>query len=48
MGIEHFPPDVFFVLRVTQMLRGLAAGMKARVCVCIPSAHARMRACVRM
>ncbi|KAK9826471.1 hypothetical protein WJX81_002686 [Elliptochloris bilobata] len=27
MGIEHFPPDVFFVLRVMQLLRGLAGGM---------------------
>lgn len=27
LGIEHFPPDVFFVLRVMQLLRGLAGGM---------------------
>jgi hypothetical protein len=25
--VEHFPPDVFFVLRVMQLLRGLAGGM---------------------
>ena len=25
--MEHFPPDMFFVLRVTQLLRGLAQGM---------------------
>lgn len=28
MSIERFPPDVFFVLRVVQMLRGLAGGMQ--------------------
>ncbi|BDA44687.1 probable AarF domain-containing protein kinase 1 [Coccomyxa sp. Obi] len=27
LGIEHFPPDVFFVLRVMQLLRGLAGGL---------------------
>jgi hypothetical protein len=27
ISIDTFPPDVFFVLRVTQMLRGLAGGM---------------------
>jgi hypothetical protein len=27
MGISRFPPDMFFVLRVTQLLRGLAQGM---------------------
>jgi len=28
LGIQYFPPDVFFVLRTTQMLRGLAMGMQ--------------------
>ena len=28
LGIKKFPPDVFFVLRTTQMLRGLAIGMQ--------------------
>lgn len=28
MSIDHFPPDVFFVLRVVQLLRGLAVAMK--------------------
>ncbi|KAL4431977.1 hypothetical protein ABPG77_000244 [Micractinium sp. CCAP 211/92] len=28
MGIQKFPPDMFFVLRVVQLLRGLASGMK--------------------
>ena len=28
LGIKHFPPEVFFVLRTIQMLRGLAMGMK--------------------
>ncbi|PSC70875.1 putative aarF domain-containing kinase 1 [Micractinium conductrix] len=28
MGIKTFPPDMFFVLRVVQLLRGLATGMK--------------------
>lgn len=28
LGISYFPPDVFFVLRTTQMLRGLAMGMQ--------------------
>ena len=32
MGITHFPPDVFFVLRVMQLLRGLAGGMKVWAC----------------
>ena len=27
LGIAHFPPDVFFVLRVMQLLRGLAGGL---------------------
>ncbi|KAK9908263.1 hypothetical protein WJX75_005060 [Coccomyxa subellipsoidea] len=27
LGISHFPPDVFFVLRVMQLLRGLAGGL---------------------
>ena len=27
MGIEKFPADMFFVLRVVQLLRGLADGM---------------------
>ncbi|GAB4821653.1 hypothetical protein N2152v2_008699 [Parachlorella kessleri] len=27
MAISRFPPDMFFVLRVTQLLRGLAQGM---------------------
>ena len=27
MGIETFPADMFFVLRVVQLLRGLANGM---------------------
>ncbi|PRW59732.1 putative aarF domain-containing kinase 1 [Chlorella sorokiniana] len=27
-GIQKFPPDMFFVLRVVQLLRGLATGMK--------------------
>lgn len=27
LGITHFPPEVFFVLRTVQMLRGLAMGM---------------------
>ena len=30
VSIERFPPDVFFVLRVVQMLRGLAGGMGVR------------------
>ncbi len=30
LPIEHFPPDVFFVLRVMQLLRGLAGGMGVR------------------
>jgi hypothetical protein len=25
-SVEHFPPDVFFVLRVVQLLRGIAQG----------------------
>ncbi len=28
LGIKHFPPEVFFVLRTIQMLRGLAMGMQ--------------------
>ena len=28
MAISHFPPDAFFVLRVVQLLRGLAMGMQ--------------------
>ena len=28
LGISYFPPDVFFVLRTIQMLRGLSMGMK--------------------
>ena len=28
LGIKYFPPEVFFVLRTIQMLRGLALGMK--------------------
>lgn len=28
LGISHFPPEVFFVLRTIQMLRGLSIGMK--------------------
>lgn len=27
MGVQKFPPDMFFVLRVVQLLRGLADGM---------------------
>ena len=27
ISISTFPPDIFFILRVTQMLRGLAGGM---------------------
>ena len=27
VSISTFPPDIFFILRVTQMLRGLAGGM---------------------
>ena len=27
MGVEHFPPDMFFVLRVVQLLRGLSTHM---------------------
>lgn len=30
VSIERFPPDVFFVLRVLQMLRGLAGAMGVR------------------
>lgn len=30
LAIQHFPPDVFFVLRVVQLLRGLAGGMQVR------------------
>lgn len=28
VSVENFPPDLFFVLRVSQLLRGLANGMK--------------------
>ena len=28
LGIKRFPPEVFFVLRTTQMLRGLAVGLQ--------------------
>jgi len=27
LEISHFPPDMFFVLRTVQLLRGLAKGM---------------------
>ena len=27
MGVEHFPSDMFFVLRVVQLLRGLSTHM---------------------
>ena len=27
LEIQHFPPDLFFVLRTVQLLRGLAQGM---------------------
>ena len=32
LEIQHFPPDVFFVLRVVQLLRGLSGGMQVRPC----------------
>lgn len=30
LEITHFPPDMFFVLRTVQLLRGLATGMGVR------------------
>ncbi len=28
-GVTAFPPDLFFVLRVVQLIRGLASGERA-------------------
>lgn len=33
-AIEKFPPDMFFVLRVVQLLRGMANG-EQRLCMCM-------------
>jgi hypothetical protein len=47
-AIEKFPPDMFFVLRVVQLLRGMAngepAGLAVCMCVCLKKVQARQAA----